>query len=797
MFDKSQEAVRTVARQYERSGPVFADATGRRWRRVRRVVAVLLLLVAALVAYAAPNLYRSPLPGSLALVSPISDAELGDAVAVLGTGPMDRLLRVRRVGSEVVGTDVRSGQRIVTFSGSEAAAALKSGFVIWRYGYPATEGRTISLTFDDGPDPVVTPQLLDVLSRHHVPATFFVVGRQVAGNPAIVERMSREGHGIGIHTLTHPDIAHQPDWLAQWELVSTQRMIRAATGHDATYWRMPYDSPDPTDQQATVNGLARADILGYRHASYDFDSLDWFVESRAGQTAADIKLPPLDGSEPHLTVLLHDGGGDRRETVRYVERLISAAQAQGYTFTSMPQVQPALADGNQPVVVTGWDRLTLALGQAMFALPRVTLAGLFWFAIVSVVLVSVTNLGLALVRRAHRSRAVWPAPDDMGPRVSVVLAAYNEEPVIARTLRSVLASDHPLLEVLVVDDGSADRTSEEVLSVAATDHRVRLLKQDNSGKSGALNNGVRQSRGDVVVTLDADTIVTPATITSLVRQFATDTSGRLGAVAGVVRVGNRRRNLLTRWQALEYITQIGIDRSAQDALGAISIVPGACAAWRREAILDAGGYSEDTLAEDCDLALMLHRRGWRVSQDDDALAYTEAPETADDLLAQRTRWTYGTLQAMWKHRGMVLRPRYGWLGMWVMPNYVLSIVVPVLFLPFMALMTFAALENGALPMLALYFGSFVAVHALVALVAVRLMREDLDNLVVVPVYRLLYEPLRAYLLYSSILLAIKGVKAGWNKLARTGSMDAHALTASQRVEPVPARAYRAEPEGTS
>ena len=275
-----------------------------------------------------------------------------------------------------------------------------------------------------------------------------------------------------------------------------------------------------------------------------------------------------------------------------------------------------------------------------------------------------------------------------------------------------------------------------------------------------------------MVTLDADTILARHTITNLVRHFALDCAGTLGAVAGVVRVGNRTRNLLTRWQALEYLTQIGVERSAHDALGAISIVPGACAAWRKEAITGVGGYSSTTLAEDCDLSLSLHRAGWRITQDDQAPAYTEAPEDVDSLLAQRIRWTYGTLQAIYKHRTLLFDRRHGWLGWFVLPNYVLSIVVPVVFLPFVVIMGVVLVREQGPAVLGMYFMIFLAVHMIIASVGLMLMRERPHHLLVVPVYRIVFEPLRAYLLYTSVLMALKGVRAGWNKLQRTGSMDA-------------------------
>jgi cellulose synthase/poly-beta-1,6-N-acetylglucosamine synthase-like glycosyltransferase len=170
--------------------------------------------------------------------------------------------------------------------------------------------------------------------------------------------------------------------------------------------------------------------------------------------------------------------------------------------------------------------------------------------------------------------------------------------------------------------------------------------------------------------------------------------------------------------------------------------------------------------------LSLHQARWRVSQDDEALAYTEAPDHADALLAQRIRWTFGTLQAIFKHRNMLLRRRYGWLGMAVLPYMVISVVVPIVFLPFIAVMGVLAVQNSGWATVGLYFLLFLALHLLIASVAVILMRERWANLLMVPIYRVVHEPLRAYLLYTSVYLAIRGVKLGWNKLQRTGVMDA-------------------------
>jgi peptidoglycan-N-acetylglucosamine deacetylase len=437
----------------------------------------------------------------------------------------------------------------------------------------------------------------------------------------------------------------------------------------------------------------------------------------------------------------------------------------------MPQVQPELANRVFNVNPTIWDKMTLGLVQLWFVWPSVLLRILFVIAVAFVVVIGLANCVLAVVRRRRRDAMVWPSAHENAMPVSVVLAAYNEEQVIERTLRSVLESTYPPAEVIVVNDGSTDRTADKVFEVARDDPRVHLVAQENMGKAAALNAGLAAASSEIIVTLDADTVLSPETIGRLVRHFAADSTGRLGAVAGVVRVGNRRRNLLTRWQALEYLTQIGVERAAQDVMGGISIVPGACAAWRKAALREVGGYTDVTLAEDCDLSLSLHRAGWRVTQDDEAIAHTEVPETVDALLDQRTRWTFGSLQAIWKHRDMLFRSRFGLLGWYVLPQYAVAIILPIVFLPFIVFMGIRTAQEQGIQVLLYYFLLFLGAHLIVAAVGVVLMREKWRHLWLVPIYRLVYEPLRAYLLYTALYTAVRGVRAGWNKVARTGRLD--------------------------
>ena len=769
---------------------IFLDPSGRRWRRLRYLLVAVLAIVIGVSCYALPNMHAAPALAGRA--SPdITSAQTGLHVPMVGEGPLVRVLKVQRTGRQLVGYDPFTQARAAVLTPAEAEHAGTSQYVIQKFGYSAAAKRTISLTFDDGPDPKYTPELLDVLSKAHVPATFFATGKMIASHPEIIAREVREGHAVGNHSLTHIDVSDAPAWRARAELTVTDRVIRAVTHKEAAYFRLPYEGSDEASTQAAIDGLLRAQRWGYMVVSHDFDTDDWAYT--ANPSMGKIPLPPLNGQ--NITVLLHDGGGTGRQmTVDYVKNeLIPYAKSKGYTFQTMPQVQPWLAERTRTITPSVWDRLTLLSVRLFLVWPNTVVFALFVFAVISVVVVGLGNCLLAGVRQFRRRRRVYPNAGQMDLPVSVVLAAYNEVEVIERTLQSILASDYPILEVIVVDDGSQDATADVVREVARRDARVLLFRQPNSGKAHALNRGFQAARGEYVVTLDADTILAPQTIPNLVRHFAVDAVGTLAGVAGVVRVGNREQNLLTRWQALEYLTQIGVERAAQDAMGAISIVPGACAAWRKQAISQVGGYSDTTLAEDCDLSLMLHRAGWRITQDDEALAFTEAPANVDSLLAQRTRWTYGTLQSISKHRDMLFRRRYGMLGCFVLPNYILSIVMPVLFLPFITVMSVMAVQAQGFAVLGLYFLIFLIAHLIVAAVGIALMHEEPHHLLMVPIYRVVYEPLRAYLLYTSTYLALRGVRMGWKKLARSGAIDAKLSALGEHPKDAPVLLERTIP----
>jgi cellulose synthase/poly-beta-1,6-N-acetylglucosamine synthase-like glycosyltransferase len=233
--------------------------------------------------------------------------------------------------------------------------------------------------------------------------------------------------------------------------------------------------------------------------------------------------------------------------------------------------------------------------------------------------------------------------------VAVLIPAYNEEKVIVRTIRSVMMSNYKNLRIIVIDDGSKDRTSEVARDAYPNDiasGRLIVLTKPNGGKADALNYALERTDEELYVGIDADGVIAHDAITNLVPHFA---NPKIGAVAGNAKVGNRV-NLWTRWQALEYITSQNFERRALDLFDVVMVVPGAIGAWRTAAVKAGDGYHTNTVAEDADLTMNILEQGYSVIYEDQALAFTEAPVNADGLMRQRFRWSFGILQAIWKHR---------------------------------------------------------------------------------------------------------------------------------------------------
>jgi len=634
----------------------------------------------------------------------------------------------------------------------------------------------VVLSFDDGPDRRWTPKILDVLKEKHVPAVFFVIGDQANRAPDLLKREYNEGHEIGNHTFTHPAFTEELSRTqVRWELNLTQRLIESTLGVKSLLFRPPYGIDHQPEYAEEVAPLPYPQDLGYIIVGQRIDPRDWYMPDNQHQLPApEIIAEVMKEVKKGNIILFHDGGGDRSQTLAALPQVIDQLRAQGYEFVSVADLLgKQRADLLLPL--TFRERLAAHADGVIFSIfqwSRFAIATIF---ILGIVLVSgrAVIIGLlAILEKLRPDTAKMPEPT---PGVTVLIPAHNEESVIVQTVQSVLLSDLDDIHVIVVDDGSKDRTLELLQSHFGRNDAVQIVHQVNQGKAAALNNALARAQTDIVVTIDADTEIEPDAIRKLLRHFS---DPKVGAVAGNVKVGNRSR-WLTRWQALEYITSQNMEKRAFDLLNCITVVPGALGAWRKETIEAVGGITADTVAEDADLTIAIRRLGWRVTYDEEAIAWTEAPETPGQLIRQRFRWTFGTLQSFWKHSDTLFRPKYGTLGWVALPNiFIFQIVLPLispildlLFLGSLVLWGLASLHVTQIPHLwtaadvqrsVLFFLGFLIIDVMTCVVAFALERhEDWTLLIPVLLQRFYYRQLMYIVLFRSVKEAVSGRPVGW------------------------------------
>jgi cellulose synthase/poly-beta-1,6-N-acetylglucosamine synthase-like glycosyltransferase/peptidoglycan/xylan/chitin deacetylase (PgdA/CDA1 family) len=622
--------------------------------------------------------------------------------------------------------------------------------------------KTVALTFDDGPDPQWTPKILEVLRRHGVPATFFLVGAEAARHPELVRAELAAGHEVGAHTFTHSDLGAASGLRASIEMSLTQSALAGAAGIETHLLRLPYSSNTAAMTDSELAAARRAADLGYLLVFATENSEDW---RQPGPDTIVARSTPPSGQGG--VVLLHDAGGDRSQTVEAVDGLITKLKGQGYRFTTVSELA-GLAPGAAVGPVDRLDRLQgLALLLALWmasAINRVFRFLMFPFVALTLIRsVALVTLARRQVRRESRLAPPAGAPESaFCPPVSVIVPAYNEEVGIAAAVRSLAGNDYPTLEIIVVDDGSTDGTAAVVEAI--DDPRVRLIVQANGGKPAALNTGIAAARHDVIVMVDGDTVFEPDSIRNLVVPLA---DPAVGAVAGNAKVGNRR-GILGRWQHIEYTMGFNLDRRMYEALGCMPIVPGAIGAFRRQAVAQVGGVSHDTLAEDTDLTMAIHRAGWKVAYEARARAWTEVPASLRQLWRQRYRWAYGTMQAVWKHRGAV-RERHP-LGLIALPWIALTQVVLPLLSPVIDVFSIYGVIYGDPLRYLSYWAAFNALSILVALYAFHLDDESPTPLWTLPLQQFVYRQLVYMVVFESLVSAVAGTRLRWHKLTRTGDV---------------------------
>jgi len=735
-------------------------------------------------------------PGDAGAVDKLKDVPPGFDVDMEGQGEILRIEDKPAHGIRDLTFDADS--KLIT---DEVFQNLPEPYRVGRYGYSPNK---VAITFDDGPDPEWTPKILDVLKEKHATATFFLIGIQSDKFSGLAKRIYDQGNTVGNHTFTHPDVTNASSAYMKFELNLAERLFASQLGIRAVLFRPPYaidEEPDTSDQ---VRPLEIPQEMGYITVGNRIDPNDWNLndpsEPHGHRTAEEITdyvlrhLPPCKAENLRCgnIVLLHDGGGDRSETVRALPMIIDGIRSKGYEIAPVYEllgmqradVMAPLPRGEQ------WAARLDRLGFWMF---DAVIVGITWIFLLGDLLMTgrLLFIGAAAVYdRLHEK--IFGRPAEVAsytPNVAVLIPAYNEEKVIERTVQAALNSNYPNLRVIVIDDGSKDNTlavARDAFQAESAAGKVLILSKRNAGKAEALNYGIEHiGDAELFVGIDADTIIAPDAISRLVPHFI---NPKVGAIAGNAKVGNRV-NLWTRWQALEYITSQNFERRALDVLGAVSVVPGAIGCWRVSAVREAGAFHTDTVAEDADLTMALLRLGYRVEYEDMALAYTEAPTNANGLMRQRFRWSFGILQAVYKHRGVFARK--GALGWVALPNIVIFQILLPLVSPLIDIM-FAvgtiwyfiqkhfhpdSTDPASFHKLVLFFFAFLVIDFIASAIAFALERrrpddkEDVMLLSQVWLQRFAYRQLFSIVLFKTLKRALEGRKFAWDKLERTAAVQ--------------------------
>ncbi|MEO6290914.1 MAG: glycosyltransferase, partial [Ginsengibacter sp.] len=661
---------------------------------------------------------------------------------------------------------------------------LPSGYVIRKFAEDTTvgKGHKLILTFDDGPSEEFTPEILDILEREKVPATFFVIGINAEQNIPILQRIYKDGFEIGNHTFTHHNIADMSLQRAALEMKLTRLLIESITGHSTILFRAPYNADSEPQTYEELAPIERSRSENYLTVNESIDPNDWAPGVSADSIFRRVVRQVNVGNAS--IILLHDAGGEtRKATVEALPAIIDYFKKQGYVFTSVADLMGKTKDEVMPGVASSRDlwtrKFNFFLAEAGYWSGHI----LFSLFIIGILLSVGRIFLMAVLASIQKSKETESIATDyaafifngkiVGPLVSIIIPAYNEEVNAIRTINSLLAQDYPNLEFIFVDDGSKDKTYSIVAEHFITNARVQIYTKSNGGKASALNFGIQKASAEFVVCIDADTQLKTDAVTELMKKFDHE---NVAAVAGNVKVGNEI-NMITRWQNIEYITSQNFDRRAFDLLNCITVVPGAIGAFRKDAILVSGGFTTDTLAEDCDLTMRLHRNGYGIRNCTSAISYTEAPESFRQFLKQRFRWSFGVMQCFWKHRDTVFNPRYKNFGMVAMPNIlVYQMILPILapLADIILVLSLLAASFGivvaSIPHIIMYYIIFSLIDISGAALAFAYEKENFSKLLWMIPQRLIYRQLMYYILIKSFNKAIKGELQGWGALKRTGSV---------------------------
>jgi len=725
-------------------------------------------------------------PGKANPITDLASVAPGFSVDIEGQGDIMKVSGATREGHRTLTVDDDSKQ-----IDSEVMSSYPLSYEVKYFGY---NPKKLAITFDDGPDPEWTPKILDILKKYDVKGTFFMIGGEAENNVGIMQRAYAEGHELGNHTFTHPDISEISPRQADLQLNLTERLFASKVGVQPLYFRPPYSidqEPDTNDQAAPIQRIQR---MGYVVVGNKIDTNDWDEHpQKSPQEITESVLNQLEVMKVKTQfrgsiILMHDGGGNRAPTIAALPMLIETLRKRGYELVPVSELLGKTRSQVMPELTRKQRWQARVDSLAFFGI------GAFNHLVVAVFFIGdilmsgrLIIIGIFALIDRFRKRKNY-ATENYLPRVAVLIPAYNEEKVIVRTIRSVMMSTYKNLHIIVIDDGSSDRTAEVAREAYPNDiesGRLRVIKKENGGKAEALNYGLQFVEEEIYVGIDADTVIAHDAIARLVPHFA---NPEIGAVAGNAKVGNRV-NLWTRWQALEYITSQNFERRALDLFDVVVVVPGAIGAWRTAAVKSGGCYHSNTVAEDADLTMILLEQGLAVIYEDQALAFTEAPINANGLMRQRFRWSFGIMQAVFKHIGAIKRRRA--MGLFALPNIIVFQILLPLVSPLIDLMFVASAvkflydlhfhpdsaSSASFLLLVKYFMAFLVIDFSASALAFALERKhpaskgDAWLLFHIWIQRFTYRQVFSVVLFKTVKRVIDGRPFSWDKLERTATMS--------------------------
>jgi len=677
--------------------------------------------------------------------------------------PATKTLNIQKIIDQVITQSYNQGDKMIG----------AGGFIDIDYAYDHPRIRrfgdglhAVALTFDDGPNPEYTPKILQILEQQQVKATFFVTAAQVIKYPEVLDQIRRGGHDIGLHSYTHQYIQEDASFKSLRSILEfdiAQKVLAYHLGYKTNVFRVPFLGPDNEPDYHSQYMIGQALKRGMIISAPTVDSLDWQVQSNdqlyRNATTLDNDLTAV--------VLLHDSGGDSREsTIQTLPQIIQFYRDQGYQFATVDQL--AKHQGlvtRYPLTIV--DKLAIQLVNQTIQIIRHTAKEVLTVGLVVsllFLLVHSLSLMLAAAYSKYRLNHNHKSPNTFYlPQVSIVIPMYNEQYVISHTLDSILDSDYEHLNIHVVNDGSTDHSLQS-LEKFKQNRKVHIYTQTNQGKVVALNHGISMSTDQIIISVDSDTQLEPNAISKIVNYFA---DPHIGCVSGSIRVGNRD-SAITKSQDMEYTIAQSLDKRAMDILHAVTISPGAFSAWRRKAIIAAGQFTPDTLAEDFDLTLRVIQQGYRSKYCPQSIAYTEVPADMQTLSKQRFRWYYGNLQVLFKHRRLFFNPDHGILGLFWIPRMWIWQIFAQLLLPIIDLFVILGIVVGNTQVMLIYFVIYIVMQMIVAAFAYRLESRPLPSLFTIIFIRIWYSHRLSFILWRACISALRGQIVQWNIVHHQG-----------------------------